>query len=576
MVNYKYFIVINLRNKPMTTPAALAIVQAFLTPNLRGSLPFVIMLLMIQGIHPEIIFELVPYVTMTRCQYHAIIMAWTQLRLFASLLPAVKGVKPQTFRHQKLLFRRVPQDPVSRVFAKFQNEVIFKRLERLGFAGPLPSLEVVQYFASNLAIVRRSPSAFFPPGELFLAQNANLVLLKTALQIKIMIEHVRVSYPEIVSILGQNENALMNLIMVWKNQVIVKETVYGSLFDIREPAKIHTLFIFCILAVIDPFIDELLAQFIQNCGDRNKPIPYFSKHLDFLQKTCKKFEPMNLQVGDIQIIIELFSSMCTSTTRSFVVRYALKPWSMAFGQILYSGQPPFEEITIELGRLMPIFDVFTRFWEVFFRNFARTFAVSFLPFDNIPWSEGYTRFLTTKFDWIIRIVVGDFAFRIGKKDDHTFFKSQTPTYLHSNITPPSYGSLIFPDGIRYCIMSSEICSCFLGDFWKAHRKPDPNMSDIDYIRWLFSIPGTFKVFGENWIQLMDALQNGTELPRSRDGYSGDYRYLSCPTAPTDPEVQQNYDEIFRQQLGRDPEIGDYFEEASAVPPLPPPCPSMPI
>ena len=108
----------------------------------------------------------------------------------------------------------------------------------------------------------------------------------------------------------------------------------------------------------------------------------------------------------------------------------------------------------------------------------RTFEISFLPFDNIPWSEGYTCFLTTKFDWIIRIVVGNFAFRIGKKDDHTFFKSQAPTYLHSDITSNSYGMFIFPDGIRHCKMSSEICSCFLGDFWNAHRKPDPNMSDI--------------------------------------------------------------------------------------------------
>jgi len=328
----------------------------------------------------------------------------------------------------------------------------------------------------------------------------------------------------------------------------------------------HTLFIFCILAAIDPFIDELLVQFIQNCGDRNKLIPYFSNHLDFLQKTCENFEPMNLQIGDIRRIIELFSSMCTSTTRSFVVRYALKPWSMAFGQIVHDGRLEFEEFTIEQGSSMPIFEVFSTFWDVFFRNFARTFEVSFLPFGNIPWSEGYTRFLTTEFDWIIRIMVGNFAFRIGKKDDHTFFKSQAPTYLHSNITSNSYGMFIFPDGIGHCKMSGEICSCFLGDFWNAHRKPDPNMSDIDYLRWLFSIPGTFKVFGENWIQLMDALQNGTELPRSRHGSSYDFTYYSCPRVPTDPKVQEEYDENFRQKLGRDPEICDYFEEGSALPP----------
>lgn len=390
---------------PITTPAAaLALVQALLTPNLKGSLPFVIMLLMIQGIHPEIIFELIPYVTMTRRQYKAILMARTQLRLFASLLPAVKGDKPQTFQGQRSRFRKFPQDPVSRVFTDFQNSVISRMLVQCGFAGTLPSLEVVNDIVSNLAIVRRSPSAFFPIGQLFLAPNANLVLLKTALQMKMMIEHVRSLYPNIVLLLSHNKTALMNLIMVWTKQVIVKQTIYGTLFDIREPAKMHTLFIFCILAVIDTeFIDESLMLFIQDCGDRNRPSHYFINHLGFLQKNCENFEPMNLQAGNIGRVIELFSSMLTSTTRAFDVIYALKPWSMAFGQIVHDGRHEFEEFTIEQGSSIPIFEVFSRFWDVFFRNFARTFEVSFLPFGNIPWSEGYTRLCTKNFDWIIRI-----------------------------------------------------------------------------------------------------------------------------------------------------------------------------
>ena len=541
----------------MTTPTALAIVKALLlTPNLMDSLPIVIMILMIKGIHPEIIFELMPYVTMTPHQYHAIIMAWTQLRWFASLLPAVKGVNPQTFQGQRSRFRNFPQHNVSIIFANFQNKVILKMLKMFGFAGPLPSLEVVQQFASNLGVVRMSPMQIFPIGQLFLAPNADLVLLKTALEIKRMIEHIRSSYPEIVYLLSHNKSALMNLIMVWRNQVIVKQTVYRSLFDILEPTKIHTLFIFCILAVIDQeFIDENLAQFIQNCGHENR-FQYFSKHLDFLAQTCESFEPMNLPVGDIRRVIQLFSSICTSTTRLFGVRYALKQWSMAFGQILYFGQPQFEEVTIEQGSWMQIFDVFSTFWEVFFRNFARTFEISFLPFGNIQWSEAYTRLCTTEFDWIIRIVVGNFAFRIGVDDDHAFFRSQTPEYMQTDITSTSYGMFIFPDGIRNRKISTKICSCFLRDFWIAHRKPDPNMSDVDYIRWLFSIHGTFSVFGKVWIDLMDALQNGTELTKIRDGSKGDFSYLSFPTSPTDPEVQKDYDENF----GREPKIGDFFEK----------------
>lgn len=550
----------------MTTPA-IALVHALLTPNLRHELPYVIMILMIQGIHPEIIFELIPHVIMSRQQYDAIIMAWTQLRLFASLLPAVKGVKSKSFRDQRGLFRTFPKDQVSRVFADFQKLVLSSMLKKFGFFGILPSLEVVQKLAENLVVFRTSLCPMFPPKVLFSSPDADLVLLETALEIKRMIEDVRSFYPEIISFLAQNKNALMNLIMVWKKQMIVNQTVNGKLFNMREPAKIHSLFTTFIIAAIYPdFIDKNLAEFIQNCGDRNKTekFSYDNDILKILEENCETFEPRILQLGYIWRLIELFSSMTTSTNRVFQVRYALEPWSMGFGNIVCSGQLPFEEITIDLGSSMPIFDVFSTFWDVFFRNFALTFAVSFLPFGNILWSEGYTRLIQVKFDWIIRILVGNFAFRIGALDVHAFFKSQTPSYRHTGITSTSYGMYIFRDGICDAVIFEEICSCFLRDFWHAHRKPDPNMSDIDYIRWLFSIPGTFAIFGKSWIELMDALQNGTELPRIQDGSSGDFRYLSCPTVETDPKVQQSYDVNFGQKLGRDPQISDYFEGGTAV------------
>ncbi len=170
------------------------------------------------------------------------------------------------------------------------------------------------------------------------------------------------------------------------------------------------------------------------------------------------------------------------------------------------------------------------------------------------------------------VTVENFALRIGAKDDHAFLRSEISWLSDSSqseIITASYARLIFPDGIKNSRMSSEICSCFLRDFWHAHQKPDPTMSDIDYIRWLFSIPA-YAVFGKSWIELVDALQNGTELPRVQDGSSGDFRYLSCPTVETDPEVQRSYDEIFGEyfrQMGRKIEINDYAEGGSALPPL---------
>jgi hypothetical protein len=549
----------------MNNPASLALVKALLIPNLRDSLPFVIMLLMIQGIHPEIIFNLIPYVTISRQQHEAIMMAWTQLRLFASLLPGVRGLKRKSYQAQRCTFMTFSQDRVSLIFGKFQNSVLSRMLTRCGFAGPLPSFEIVKNLALNLAVVQSVHSNLFPIENLFVVSNQRLVLMKTALEMQAMIEHVRLFNPDIVSFLAQNKNALMNIIMIWKNQVIVQQVLYGvsfnkhgSLFNILEDVKMNQLFAFSILAVIDSdFIDESLTEVVKKCGYPSGPLQNIQVHLQFLKDHCQSIEPMIFgHFLDIGQVLECFSSMETSTTRTFQVRYALRHWSMAFGRIFPFDHHEFEEVTIEQGSFVPIFDVFSTFWNAFFLNFSRTFAVSFLPFGNIPWSEGYTRLCTTEFDWIIRIVVGNFAFRIGARDDHAFFKSQTPEYMHIDITSTSYGMFIFPDGIRNCKISTKICSCFLRDFWKAHQKPDPNMSDIDYIRWLFSIHGTFSVFGKVWIDLMDALQNGTELTKIRDGSKGDFSYLSFPTSPTDPEVQKDYDENF----GREPKIGDFFEK----------------
>jgi hypothetical protein len=544
----------------MNTHAALAIVKALLTPNLRGALPFVVMLLMIQDIHPEIIFELISHVQISQLQYNTIIMACTQLRLFASLLPAVKGVKPTTFRDQRSRFRILLQNKVSMIFGKFQNSVLSRILVQCEFARTLPSFDVVNNLVSNLAIVRMSTCLIFPIDNLLLSPNANLLLLETGLKMKIMIEHFRVSYPEIVSILAQNKNAQMNLIIVWMKQVIVKKNLYLKLIDIHEPLKIHIMFVICILAVIDKrFIDKRLVQFIQSCGDLNDQKPFLQEHLEFL-KDFEKIDPMILQVLNIERVIELFSSMCTSTNR-FNVRYALEQWSMAFGQIVYSGQHRFEEIEIKEDSLTPIFDVFTRFWEVFFRNFARTFEVSFLPFGNIPWSEGYTCLCTRNFIKIIQIAVENFALRIGAEDDHAFIRKKICWMKNYVISGSSYRVLIFPEGIEnFSIfsISREICSCFLRDFWRAHRKPDPTMSDIDYIRWLFLIPA-YAVFGKSWIELVDALQNGTEFPRVQGSrFIGDSRYLSCPTRETDPNVQKEYDEYFKKgNRRRKLQISDY-------------------
>jgi hypothetical protein len=361
----------------MTTPAALAIVNGLLTPNLRGALPFVIMLLMIQDIHPEIIFELISHVQISQLQYNAIIMALTQLRLFASLLPAVKGVNPPTFGDQRARFRILHQDKVSRIFADFQDSVLSRILVKCGFAGTLPSLEVVQHFVSNLAVVHMSPCQIFPIGQLFLAPDEHLILLKTALQMQSMIAHVRSSYPEIVSFLARNENTLKNFCMVLKNHLDIMQIRLDCInFYVLECVKMNDLYILCILAVIDPEFDQTLTQVIQNCGYPNGPYQDIQKYSQFLTENCQSIAPMIfghfLNIGSV---LNLFSTMgkMKSKTRPMSVEYTINPWSMTFRQIVYSGKYQFEKEKVELGSSVPFFEIFCKILGCFFQKFCADF-----------------------------------------------------------------------------------------------------------------------------------------------------------------------------------------------------------
>jgi hypothetical protein len=251
--------------------------------------------------------------------------------------------------------------------------------------------------------------------------------------------------------------------------------------------------------------------------------------------------------------------MKSSDVTGKIVQFSMINWSLTFAHIRYK-QIEFESSTTFLRSQIPIIDLFSTFWDIFFRNFARTFDVSFLPIGNIRWSEGYTHLCVRNFEWIIRMAVQNFALKIGLNNDHSYLKSTNPLYSQCDITTASYGTLLFM--YAFCDpknMTDNICSCFLMDFWKTHQKPDPNMSDIAYIRWLFLLPGyAHAPFGNSWINLMTALQNGTELQEILDGGSSNNNgYLSFPFYQVNPKVQREYDANFRQQLGRDPQISDY-------------------
>ena len=358
-----------------------AIVQAFLIPNLRFSLPYVIMLLMIQGIHPEIIFELIPYVSMSQRQYQTIILAWTQLRLFASILQAVKGVKPQTFQRQRTRFKKFPQDQVSLIFVNFQNSVLKKMLVRVEYDKQVPAFMDILNLALNLSVVKNE--SVLEIQTLFTSCFADLRFLTTALMMHSIISLVRSDYPEIVSFLQQNENAVKNIIRLWEKQVNVKECYGGKMLDLQEPLKINIIFHFFISAVIDEeLVDESLALLIRTYQE-DFQIPCSSKLVEFLKQNFGSILPISHSwiIGDIRKIVECFHFMHTTSRSRTQVRYTLTPSSIPF------AQSEFEQLVFEIGNFYPILDVFSKFWHEFFEKFAQTFEVSFLASGNIPWSE---------------------------------------------------------------------------------------------------------------------------------------------------------------------------------------------
>jgi len=381
-------------------------------------------------------------------------------------------------------------------------------------------------------------------------------ILRTALTLQTLIFFIRVRYPHIVAFLQENPNALENMMLVWKNQVTVRLNVYGKMVDTHVIPTIHDMFIFVMVAVIHPdFLDESLNDFIQKSGDLSKQMEYYlDHHQDFLKEHCKSELGFIFYSKDIRRIIEHMTEACTSSKREeFKFRYSLSPWSMFFGQIDYSVPRQFERLSVDLGSSEPIFSVFESLLKGFFDNFQKTFEASFRPVGNIKWCEAYTSVFTVSISNIISCAIPNFAFRIDSGNEHQYLMAEEVWYRDGKMGDPNWGSyhaLLFPAWIRW------ILKCFMEDFWIAHRKPEPNMTDLEYLYWFFSIP-EYAPESEFPMRLISALSDGTELPRCIDGPIFDYSHLSRPTVPAPPEDISDYEKFFRQRLGRDPMISDY-------------------
>jgi hypothetical protein len=378
----------------MNTPAASAVatfhfVQSFSSLNVWNSFPIVIILLMLQDIHPNIIHELLLHFQMKHCQVRDIILAMMQLRLFSSsFLLDIGGVRKCSLRQKYRMIRQNPQHRVSRLFNGFRSSVFAFLIKKGGFENSLKITgHSVRDFISNFIVFRMNPIFPFPGlflSGLFLSEGMELICIKTACEMNAMVLLMRSSYPEVFSLLAQNEIAFQNIILVWKTQMCIKEKRYFRnrsrklcypiySVDITDH-PINDLFVFCMLAITYPqFIEEKIFFFIKNFGYRTELLedPYDSKYLEFLRKNCKTSEAKFLRpCDDIRRVIGAFSRMPNSDG-AHGVKYTLQPGTVT-SRLYRIDESKFECLTMEVERQYPILRVFTKFLEVFLHNFAKT------------------------------------------------------------------------------------------------------------------------------------------------------------------------------------------------------------
>ena len=242
----------------MLTADPLQDLLKFLKGNNRENFQFVMMICICLGIHPEILFEFMPYVPMSFVCVNKLKMMSLGVFFYGKLLSIPGFDSP--FRQRYLLRLRFKKVMLAKILEQFGCQL-------LPLIFPRPSSQDVSMFqcASALSFLRHSGMQV---DHIFFRSPTELLLFENALLLQTMILTLHRQFPDVVLFFREHPVQLKNFLELWKGKVS-----FFLFHDSNcEKAKLRRtnmdfFVILIIVSLFDPtFLQQKLEQFLF-CGN---------------------------------------------------------------------------------------------------------------------------------------------------------------------------------------------------------------------------------------------------------------------------------------------------------------------
>jgi hypothetical protein len=547
--------------------------QLLLTPEYRKSLPIVMMILMMQGIHHDVIFQLISSLELTASQFQSLVLASFQMRVFLELTGLFKSHQVLLNRTRKRTYR---QTSYVHFFDYFKQNLVKKMLQRLQFCGDLPLIYAEPVFPSLKKLIDFQDS--LPPiyRELLSLSisERRLILLKNAVELQKMIVCMREENSVLASFFRRNPNAVFNVVLCWVQQVSSYEMTPQNLFksskDFKRTPMDFSMIVILVAVIYPNFLDDVLSRYVNSAGgDYQHKISsdYVELIIALLNSTGTILPDYDcwFNSGDFLGLIQMMSSMrFPDSDYSRIIR--MESWSFLFGHIESRGYDIFHTASTNLFRDgFLVLDVLQSFCLAFFSNLRDSFPVLVI-IGNHRWEIEKTIFLEESLGSVVINAISQFAYNMGKYDgrtSHTWLKIEmrrrlehiemrrwledgidcfTPMssagmnhQLTEEITPDLYKSVLFPTPF---VTHNDLASFFVYKFWKEHPRLDAMMPDLEYLHWLLDDAEHLSPSPIEFLEILASRRGMGELPEIPDVPE---KSIHCDTSKLSNYVPKNTD-----------------------------------